>query len=69
MHLRVPIHAVMSVDAELKHIYKYTEGYHSLYPDADQVIIRFDQKTFWLPSFVMVTECILSLILGLYLNR
>jgi len=40
------------LDADLKHIYKYSEGYHVLYPGADQVIVRFDQKSFWLPTFL-----------------
>ncbi|KAF8311802.1 uncharacterized protein EI90DRAFT_184658 [Cantharellus anzutake] len=41
------------LDAELKHIYKYTEGYHALYPGADQIIVRSDQKSFWYPEFLM----------------
>ena len=56
------IHAFIPVDAELKHIYKYTEGYHALYPGADQVIVRVDQKSFWLPSFVTVNGQILRIL-------
>jgi transposase len=31
------------VDAQLPHLYKYTEGYHTLYPEADQILVRSTQ--------------------------
>lgn len=33
--------------AKLPHIFKYTEGYHKLYPGATQIIIR-NRKSWWL---------------------
>ncbi|KAG8743461.1 hypothetical protein FRC12_015049 [Ceratobasidium sp. 428] len=35
------------MDAQLVHLYKYTEKYHQLYPSATQILIRSHQKYFW----------------------
>ncbi|KAG9096478.1 hypothetical protein FS749_008398 [Ceratobasidium sp. UAMH 11750] len=35
------------MDAQLVHLYKYTEKYHQLYPSATQILVRSHQKYFW----------------------
>ncbi|KAF8599236.1 hypothetical protein BDV93DRAFT_526185 [Ceratobasidium sp. AG-I] len=35
------------MDAQLPHLYKYTEKYHQMYPSAAQILIRTHQKYFW----------------------
>ncbi|QRW05751.1 indole-diterpene biosynthesis protein PaxU [Ceratobasidium sp. AG-Ba] len=35
------------MDAQLVHLYKYTEHYHKLYPSATQILVRSHQKYFW----------------------
>lgn len=51
-----------TVSAPLQHVYKYTQGYDTLYPDADKVIIRSDHKTFWLPEKYRVSKIYTSYI-------
>ncbi|KAG8743413.1 hypothetical protein FRC10_012078 [Ceratobasidium sp. 414] len=35
------------MDAQLVHLYKYTEKYHQLYPSATQILVRSHQSYFW----------------------
>ncbi|CAE6436425.1 unnamed protein product [Rhizoctonia solani] len=35
------------MDAQLPHLYKYTEQYNKIYPSATQIIVRIHQSFFW----------------------
>ena len=37
----------IEVDADLRIVQKYTEGYHRLFPEADQVVIRSVKWSLW----------------------
>ncbi|KAG8928725.1 hypothetical protein FRC02_006537 [Tulasnella sp. 418] len=42
------------MDAQLPHIYKYTESYNRLYPAATQIIVRSRQSIFWQTEKVQI---------------